>query len=540
MLINSISFLATKTKMEMTLFQLLNQLHLHPNLHIVTFIFFLFFIIYLYIKPQKSDEKLSYPPSPPRLPIIGNLHQLGTHPHRSLRELSNKYGPLMLLRLGQVPTLVVSCGEIVREIIKKHDVVFSNRPITTAGKILLYDNKDVAFSPYGEYWRQVRKICVVELLSLKRVEQFKFVREEATALMVDRIRQICGKTNVPLNLSEMLMETSTDIICRCVNGKSFSSSNGGEEGGKGNRFGELSRRLLVQLMSFSFGDFFPCLAWIDSIRGFTASLKSTSKALDTFSNQVVEEHKAMMSLRSGDNIGVIKDNFVDILLRVQKDHKLEFELTQNDIKAIVQDMFLAGTETSSTTLEWLMTELMRHQKVMKKAQEEVRKIVGDKPKIDANDVNNMVYLKCVIKEVMRLHPPAPLLLARETTEKVELGGYHIPAKTQVFINAWAIHRDPKSWDRSEEFIPERFENDQYIDFKLGQDSHFIPFGFGRRGCPGLAFGLSTVEYLSANLLHWFDWKFPNEDDSSLDMSECYGLTVYKKVPLHLVPIPYLP
>ena len=211
----------------------------------------------------------------------------------------------------------------------------------------------------------------------------------------------------------------------------------------------------------------------------------------------------------------------------------------------MQDMFMAGTETTSTTLEWLMAELMRNPRVMKRAQEEVRRIVGNKPKIDMNDINNMAYLKCVIKESIRLHPPAPLLIARETTEKIELGGYHIPPKTQVFINAWAIQRDPKSWERSEEFFPERFENNS-VDFK-GQDSQFIPFGFGRRGCPGLSFGIASIEYVIATLLYWFDWKLPkngevldHDQDCGVDMRECYGLTVYKKVPLHLVPIPYFP
>ncbi|PON96772.1 Cytochrome P450, E-class, group I, partial [Trema orientale] len=362
---------------------------------------------------------------------------------------------------------------MVREIIKNHDVVFSNRPKTTAGDILLYGCKDVAFSPYSEYWRQVRKICVLELLSVKRVEQFQSVREEEAAALIDRIRKACVISHgISLNLSEMLMETSNSIICRCVVGQS----------GRGSWYGELSRRMLVQFMSFSVGDYFPYLKWVDFIRGFTARLKSTSKELDTFSDQVVEERKAIMRLGSSTDHDM-KD-FVDILLRVQKNHRLDFELTQDDVKAILQDMLLAGTETTSTTLEWLMAEPMRNRRVMKKAQEEVRRIVGNKPKIDMNDISNMVYLKCVVKESMRLHPPAPLLLARETTEKIELGGYHIPEKTQVFINAWAIQRDPKSWDRSEEFLPERFENSS-IDFKV-QDSQFIPFGFGRRGCPGLA------------------------------------------------------
>lgn len=203
---------------------------------------------------------------------------------------------------------------------------------------------------------------------------------------------------------------------------------------------------------------------------------------------------------------------------------------------------MAGTDTSSTGLEWLMAELIRHRNVMKKAQEEVRSVVGKRSKIGMEDIYQMHYLKCVVKEALRLHPPLPLLLPRETSTSIELGGYNIPANTRVFINAWAIQRDPSFWDRPEEFIPERFENTG-VDFK-GQDFHFIPFGSGRRGCPGMAFGVASIECVIANLLYWFDWKLP-EDGSlglgkDLDMSEVYGLTAYKRVPLRLVPIPYSP
>jgi cytochrome P450 len=183
-------------------------------------------------------------------------------------------------------------------------------------------------------------------------------------------------------------------------------------------------------------------------------------------------------------------------------------------------MFVAGTDTSSTALEWLMTELIKNPRIMK---------------IDVNDINKMDYLKCILKETLRLHPPLPLLLPRETFTSVKIGGYDIPPKTRIFANVWAIQRDPKIWERPEEFLPERFENNS-IDFK-GQDLEFIPFGAGRRGCPGLAFGVASVEYVIANILCWLDWKLPgtsiNED---LDMSEFNGLTVTKKIPLHLVPI----
>ncbi|KAE9587416.1 putative costunolide synthase [Lupinus albus] len=202
-------------------------------------------------------------------------------------------------------------------------------------------------------------------------------------------------------------------------------------------------------------------------------------------------------------------------------------------------MFLGGSDTNSTTLEWAMAELIKNPITMKKAQEEVRSVVGKKSKLDDNDVNQMIYLKCVIKETLRLHPAAPFLAPRETRSNIKLRGYDIPYKTMVNINVWAIQRDPELWEKPEEFIPERFEN---YDFNLkgGGDFKFIPFGYGRRKCPGITFGLVSAEYVLANLLYSFDWELSRSGEivHDLDMSEAYGLTVKKKVPLCLVPIPY--
>ncbi|KAL4298427.1 hypothetical protein GQ457_12G006350 [Hibiscus cannabinus] len=194
-------------------------------------------------------------------------------------------------------------------------------------------------------------------------------------------------------------------------------------------------------------------------------------------------------------------------------------------------MFIGGSDTTSTTTEWLMAELLKHPNAMKKVQQEVRTVVGNKPKIEADDINKMDYLKCVIKETLRLHPTVPLLVPRQTSTAVKLSDYDIPCGTTVFINAWAIQRDPTWWDEPEEFVPERFENNG-VDFK-GRDFHFIPFGCGRRSCPGMAFGVASLEYLSANLLYWFDWELCGGEN--LDMDEVYGITVSKKIPLHVLP-----
>ena len=194
----------------------------------------------------------------------------------------------------------------------------------------------------------------------------------------------------------------------------------------------------------------------------------------------------------------------------------------------LQNIFVAGTDTSAATMVWTMTYLMMHPRVMKKVQEEIRSLVGgNKSFVDEDDVQQLHYLKAVVKEAMRLQPPVPLLVPRETTEKCMVDGYEIPAKTLVYVNAWAIGRDPEAWENPEEFNPERFV-DRSIDFK-GQNFEFIPFGAGRRICPGMHLGIATVDLALANLLYKFDWEMPpGMKKQDLNFDSLSGTTVHKK------------
>ncbi|XVF49795.1 hypothetical protein PTKIN_Ptkin04bG0044300 [Pterospermum kingtungense] len=414
---------------------------------------------------------------------------------------------------------------MAREIVKNHDTIFSSRPSTTAANILLYGCTDVAFSPYGEYWRQVRKISVLELLSIRRVHSFQFVRDEEVKLVINEIHHASVKGE-PINLTEMLLAVSNNVVSRCALSRKF------EEEHSSIKFGQLARKVQILLASFCIGDMFPYLRWLDMLTGVIPRLKAASRELNAVFDQIIEEHRAL----SHDQITNM--DFASILLQLQEDGMLEMDLTQDNLKAVILDMFIAGTDTISTTIEWAMAELLKNPIVMKKVQEEVRNVVGKKPKIDVNDINQMEYLKCVINETLRLHPVAPLLVPRKTTASVKLGGYDIPSNITVYINAWAIQRDPNWWEKPEEFIPERFENNP-VDFK-GQDFHFIPFGCGRRSCPGMSFGVASVEYFVANLLYWFDWNLPaSEIADNLDMSENFGLIVSKKARLHVLPLSHL-
>ncbi|XP_057727875.1 cytochrome P450 71A1-like [Arachis stenosperma] len=485
---------------------------------------------------RKRNKSINLPPSPPKLPFIGNLHQLGTLTHRSFKELSNKHGPLMFLQLGQIPTLVISSAKVAKKIVKNQDIIFSNRPQTTAANIFFYGCKDLGFIPYGEEWRQKRKVCVLELLSLKRVKSFLPIREQEVVELVDTISKACSRDESPssfvINLSELMIATSNNIVSRCVLGQKYDTPDGSGHGS----FGELGRKVMGQLTQFCVGDFFPTLGWIDVVRGLISEFNATFVELDSFLNGVIEEHKKNKKNDGEDD----NKDFVDILLHLQEKDLLEFELTLEDLKAMLMDMFVGGSDTTSTNLEWIFTELLRNPNTMKKVQEEIRRIVGNKSKVDENDINQMNYLKCVIKEGLRLHPPVPILVPRQTTSNAKVKGYDIPSKTTVYYNVWAIHRDPQLWENPEEFIPERFENIQN-DYK-GQDFQLLPFGTGRRVCPGISFGISSTEIILANLLYWFDWKLPTNENGELmqdiDMSEMSGITVSKKVPLHLHPIPY--
>ncbi|KAL5728398.1 hypothetical protein ACHQM5_001489 [Ranunculus cassubicifolius] len=459
-------------------------------------------------------------PSPPRLPFIGHLHCLGSLPHRSLRALSQKYAPIMLLHLGVNPTLVVSSAKMAREIMKTHDAIFSDRPTIKGAKEVVYGGKDVAFAPYGEYWRQMKKICVTDLLSVKRVLQsFRYVREEEITDMVNNIKGLC-LLGMDVKIGDLLAGVTNNIISRATFGKRL----------EGRERTELIKEMVGQFGMFSFEDLFPSLGWIDGLTGLSSRMRKTARALHNLLDEVIEEHMQFLKTDAQDD----RKDMVDLLLKVENDPTLGVEFTRDSHRAVLTNMLTGGTESISTTLEWIMAELLTHPNVMNKLQNGVRRIVGTKGRIDEDDISQMDYVKCVIKESLRLHPPTALSLPRVSTTSTYIEGYHIPAKTRVIVNIWAICRDPKAWDRPNEFIPERFAN-SLVDYK-GAHFEFIPFGAGRRICPGIAFSIASLESILTNLIYWFDWEYTSgANRMDVNKSERSGISVHLKHPLVLVP-----
>ncbi|KAL8457998.1 hypothetical protein ACS0TY_035754 [Phlomoides rotata] len=477
-------------------------------------------LLAVFLQRWFTTRRKNQPPSPRKLPIIGNFHQLGESPHRSLQSLSRRYGPLMLLHFGKVPVLVASSSEAARDIMKNQDLIFSSRPKLSIPDRLEYGSRDIAFAPYGEYWRQVRGICVLHLLCLKRVQSFRRVREEETSLMVEKIRS----SSSIVNLSELLVSTMNDIVCRVALGRKYG------EDGEGRKFKMMLEEFMVLLGTFNVGDYVPWLAWINKINGLDRKVEKIAKQFDEFMEGVIQEHRERKRDRSGDDLVL---DLVDALLELQRENEGSSPVEDDTIKAVVQDMFGAGSDTTSTALEWTIAELIRNPRAMEILKTEVRQVAGHKQEINEQDVEKMAYLKAVIKEGLRLHAPVPLLVPRESTQDTKVLGYEIASGTHVLINTWAIARDPSFWENSEKFIPERFM-DTNMDFR-GLHFEFTPFGAGRRGCPGIAFALAVNELALAKLVHNFNFALPDGvRGEDLDMSEVYGISARKKHPLLLV------
>ncbi|KAK9995616.1 hypothetical protein SO802_020302 [Lithocarpus litseifolius] len=421
-------------------------------LTILAFIFLLLFKWSSFL-PNRNTNKNS-PPSPPKLPIIGNLHQLGLQPHRSLQTLAQRHGPLMLLHFGSAPVLVVSSADAAQEIMKTQDLNFANRPKSSMFGKLLYNYKDVSMAPYGEYWRQMKSILVLHLLSNKRVQSFHYVREEETSVMIEKFKQ-CYDSSSSVNLSEVFAKLTNDVVCRVALGKKYGEGEGGR------KFKELLGEFVELLGVISVGDYIPWLSWVNCVNGLDARAEKVNKQLDDFLEGVIEEHLNFEKKEGHDHV---LGDFLDVLFRIQKENVIGFPIDRVSIKALILDAFAAGTHTTYTVLDWAMTVLLRHPKVMKNVQNEVREIIGNKKDITEYDLDKMHYLKAIIKETLRFHPSIPLLVPRKSIQDAKIHGYDIAADAQVIINAWTIGRDPTLWDEPEEFQPERFLTSS-IDFK---------------------------------------------------------------------------
>ncbi|PAN11753.1 hypothetical protein PAHAL_2G214200 [Panicum hallii] len=477
-------------------------------------------LVTLLRRKSTPTSKKRRPPGPWNLPLIGSLlHFSKSHAPVVLRDLASKYGPVMFLRMGQIDTVVVSSPAAAQEVLREKDVIFASRPSIVASEVFCYGNLDIGFSPYGAYWRTVRKLCTVELLSAKMVRQFAPIRDNETLSLIRNI-QAAGRGGEPVNLGRLLLSCSNSITAKAAFGQVCSS--------------ELRDQFLSSIAvamnfsgGFTVGDVFPSLRFIDTVTGLRRRMWRLRRQLDDVFDKIIARSEAQRG-----------DSLVSVLLRIRDEGMLEFPIGTTNIKAIILDMFTGGTETTSSAAEWIMSELMRNPDVMAKAQAEVRRVFDNvSPQDHEAKMEELHYIKMVIKESMRLNPVVPLLIPHLCQETCDVGGFQVTEGTRVMINMWAMARNPEYWHDAEKFRPERFE-DGMIDFK-GSRFEYLPFGAGRRRCPGDTFGLAALELIIARLLYYIDWSLPvGMQPDDIDMEMIVGATSRRKNQLHLVASPH--
>ncbi|XP_022998723.1 cytochrome P450 71A1-like [Cucurbita maxima] len=484
----------------------------------------------LLLSRRLRRPNLNPPPGPKPWPFIGNLHLIGSLPHQSIHQLSKKYGPIMQLRFGSFPVVVGSSVEMAKIFLKTHDLNFVSRPKTAAGKYTTYNYSDITWSQYGPYWRQARKMCQLELFSAKRLDSYEYIRKEEMKGLIKEIYKSCGEV---IQLKDYLSTLSLNVISRMVLGKKYT-----EESEHGIVSPDEFKKMLDELFLLSgvlnIGDSVPWIDFLD-LQGYVKRMKALSKKFDRFLEHVLDEHNER---RKGVEGYVAKD-MVDVLLQLADDPSLEVKLERHGVKAFTQDLIAGGTESSAVTVEWAMSELLKNPEIFGKAREEVDRVIGRGRWVEEKDMVNLPYINAIAKETLRLHPVAPMLVPRMCREDCRIAGYDVVKGTRVLVNVWTIGRDSEVWKNAHAFDPERFMGSS-VEVK-GQDFELLPFGSGRRMCPGYSLGLKVIQSSLANLLHGFCWKLPGDmEKEDLNLEEVFGLSTPKKFPLQAVAHPRLP
>ncbi|KAH7862314.1 hypothetical protein Vadar_002860 [Vaccinium darrowii] len=451
----------------------------------------------------KSRNQISapLPPGPRGLPIVGYLPFLRTNLHQQFTELAQQYGPIYKLWFGKKLCIVLNSPSLAKEVVRDQDKVFANRDPPIVALAYTYGGFDIAWAPYGSYWRTMRKVFVREMMSNTSLEDTYGLRRNEVR---KTIRELHNRIGMGVNIGEISFLTIFNVVMSMLWGR---TADGRQAKCVGTEFRATITRIIELLGKANVSDFFPILAGFD-VQGVEREMKRLSEVIERIFDSLMDT-RMKMSMDEGEdtmkNKG--KKDFIQILLELkEKQEDTQTPITLNQIKALLVDIVVGGTDTTATTVEWLMTELMHNPEVMEKVQEELSDIVGLDNVVEEYHVHKLHYLDAVLKETFRLHPVLPLLVPKCPSQSSVVGGYNIPKDTRVFLNIWAMHRDPEAWDDPLEFKPERFLSDaSKWDYSGNNNFQFLPFGSGRRICAGIPLAEKMVIHVLASLVHSFNW-----------------------------------
>ncbi|OIT35534.1 PREDICTED: cytochrome P450 93A3-like [Nicotiana attenuata] len=498
-------------------------------------IVFLTILWYKWTKNSSHKEGPKLPPGPRGLPIVGFLPFLRPNLHHQLTELSEKYGPIYKFWLGSKLCVVLNSPSLAKEVVRDQDSVFANRDPPIAGLLATYGGQDIGFSPYGSYWRDMRKLFVSEMLSNRNLEASYGLRTHEVRKTIKKVHTKIGN---PIDIGELAFVTQMNVVMSMIFGSNFveEKEKHGKDGSA--EFKEVVIKVFQVLGKPNISDFFPMLARFD-LQGIQKEMEDLSKWVESILDPAINERMKMLSdKREGEIQGNGKKDFVQILIELMEQKDIGISLDLVKIKAMLVDIVIGGTDTVITTVEWVMAELLNNPEIMAKIQQELRNAVGMNNIAEESHLLKLHYLDAVLKETLRLHPALPLLIPKHPSKSATVGGYKIPEGTKVFLNVYAIHRDPQVWENPLEFQPERFLSHSTNLNYSGNNFKYLPFGSGRRICAGLPLAEKMLMFVLASLLHSFDWKLP--EGEKVDLSDGFGLVIKKSKSLFAIPTPRLP
>lgn len=533
----------------------------------------------VYLLGLLADSRRNLPPGPRPLPIVGSLLSLGTLPHRSLARLAERHGPVMALRLGSVTTVVASSADAARDFLQRHDATFSGRSLPDGTHAFAHYTHSMVWLPTSSpRWRALRKVCSGELFAPHRLAgDGARLRRDKVRRLVSQVERL-GRGGAPVAVGRLAFATALNLLSSTI----FSADVADLDDAAPSSFQGLLAELNATVGLPNVSDFFPEVARLDP-QGLRRRIESLFQRLHAMIDDKIEHrlrerataveppHRdfldVLLDYRGAEDgrgfdrqtllslITVYRLHSVSVSVSVQFSCVLPYipaNLLHVDLR-FVQDLFSAGTDTSAATVEWALAELLLNPTSMERARSELAQVLGSKPEVEESDISQLKYLQAIVKEIFRKYPPAPLLLPHhaEAAAQVQGGRYTVPKGARVVVNVWAIGHDGEAWPEPDRFMPERFLEEEEgsdggkgggggaaaVDFR-GRDFELLPFGSGRRMCPGMPLAHRMVHLMLASLLHRFEWRLrPEDEKNGLDMAERVGLNLAMATPLQVMATP---
>ncbi|XVF69852.1 hypothetical protein PTKIN_Ptkin11bG0113900 [Pterospermum kingtungense] len=486
------------------------QLYTFPTLVSLTFvplaIFFFFHTIF------KSSS--AFPPGPISIPIFGNWLQVGNDlNHRLLASMAQTYGPVFLLKLGSKNLTVVSDPELATQVLHTQGVEFGSRPRNVVFDIFTGNGQDMVFTVYGDHWRKMRRIMTLPFFTNKVVHHYSNMWEQEMDEVVNDLKKDEKVKTEGLVIRKRLQLMLYNIMYRMMFDAKFESQ---EDPlfTEATRFNS-ERSRLAQSFEYNYGDFIPLLR--PFLRGYLNRCRGLQqRRLAFFNNHYVEKRREIMAANGEKHkISCAIDYIIDA--------QMKGEISEENVLYIVENINVAAIETTLWSMEWAIADLVNHPTVQHKIRQEISQVLKGRPVTESN-LHELPYLQATVKETLRLHSPIPLLVPHMNLEEAKLGGFTIPKESKVVVNAWWLANNPKWWKNPQEFRPERFlEEECGTDAVAGGkvDFRYLPFGMGRRSCPGIILALPILGLVIAKLITNFEMKAPLGTDK-IDVSEKGG------------------